>query len=192
MQNLLPYRGEAYFYPDFFTREESDRLYQHLLSQVSWKQMPIKIFGREIMQPRLTAWFADKDVKYTYSGLTLTAFEWTDTLLEIKQHVEKVSGAMFNSALLNLYRDGKDSMGWHRDNEKELGRNPVVASVSFGATRQFKLRDYGTKNNVVSLDLKHGSFLWMQGETQHYWEHSVPKTNREIGERINVTFRLVK
>jgi alkylated DNA repair dioxygenase AlkB len=190
-ENILPRHGETYLYPGFFSEQESDRFFEDLLKNIKWEQMAIRIFGKTVLQPRLTAWFADKGIHYTYSGLTPVAFEWTDALLDIKQRVEKKCGVTFNSALLNLYRNGKDSMGWHRDNEKALGRDPVVASVSFGATRNFRLRDYATKKEMIEMDLGHGSFLLMRGETQHFWEHAVPKTNKRVGERINITFRSV-
>lgn len=143
------------------------------------------------MQPRLTAWYADAGKTYSYSGITMPGTEWTKTLLQIKTAVEKTSGVSFNSALLNLYRNGQDSMGWHRDNEKELGLNPVIASLSFGAERIFQLREYASKSNLKSLSLSHGSFLLMRGETQPYWEHRVPKTNKVHATRINITFRRV-
>ncbi len=191
-ENLLPHKGEAYFYPAFFDNTESDALFQSLLTQVNWKQEPIRIFGKEVMQPRLTAWFAEEGKSYSYSGITMEAYPWNETLIKIKSKVEKKADVKFNSALLNLYRDGRDSMGWHRDNEKELGVNPVIASVSFGAMRTFQLREYQTKSNLRSIPLGHGSMLLMRGETQPYWEHQVPKTNKINAPRINITFRVVK
>ncbi len=191
-ENLLPHKGEAYFYPAFFDKTESDALFQNLLTEVNWKQEPIRIFGKEVMQPRLTAWFAEEEKTYSYSGITMEAYPWNETLIKIKSKVEKKADVKFNSALLNLYRDGRDSMGWHRDNEKELGVNPVIASVSFGAMRTFQLREYQTKSNLRSIPLGHGSMLLMRGETQPYWEHQVPKTNKINAPRINITFRVVK
>lgn len=191
-ENLLPHKGEAYFYPAFFDKTESDVLFQSLLTQVNWKQEPIRIFGKEVMQPRLTAWFAEEGKSYSYSGITMEAYPWNEALRKIKSKVEKEADVKFNSALLNLYRDGRDSMGWHRDNEKELGVNPVIASVSFGAMRTFQLREYQTKSNLRSIPLAHGSMLLMRGETQPYWEHQVPKTNKINAPRINITFRVVK
>jgi len=143
------------------------------------------------MQPRLTAWYGDPGKAYSYSGITMQPHNWTKALLEIKQRIEAVAGASFNSALLNLYRDGKDSMGWHRDNEKELGINPVIGSVSFGAARTFVLRHYTDKKLKQSIELTHGSFLLMRGRTQHCWEHSLPKRITSTGERINITFRRI-
>lgn len=169
--NLLPYHGEVLFYPNFFSKDESDALFQSLLREINWKHEVIKMFGKEVMQPRLTAWYGDSDKPYSYSCITMQPLAWTETLLQIKQRIENIANKAFTSALLNLYRNGNDSMGWHRDNEKELGINPVIGSVSFGATRTFQLRDYNSKSGIKSIDLTHGSFLLMRGETQHYWEH---------------------
>jgi alkylated DNA repair dioxygenase AlkB len=192
MKNILPGDGEVNFFPSFFTREESDHYFNLLTKEIAWKQEPIKIMGKLIMQPRLTAWYGDPDKAYRYSGITMHATAWTTALLEIKQRIETVSAAVFNSALLNQYRDHKDSVGWHRDNEKSLGINPVIGSVSFGATRTFHLRHYTDKKVKRSLELTHGSLLVMRGQTQHLWEHSVPKQSRATGSRINITFRTIK
>lgn len=189
--NLLPHHGEAYIYPLFFSKEESDRFLVSLLKEVQWKQEPIRIFGKTVMQPRLTAWYADDGVNYSYSGITMHSQPWTAALKEIKERIGQFSGERFNSALLNLYRDGNDSMGWHRDNEKELGKEPVIGSVSFGAARKFQFRSYKDKSDLLSLDLDHGSFLLMRGEIQDYWEHRVPKTAGNVAARINITFREV-
>lgn len=189
--NILPAHGEVYFYPDLFPPPSGDSYYEHLLRETDWKQQPIKIFGKPVLQPRLTAWYGDPGKAYSYSGITLQPCPWTAILLAIKQEAERVAGVIFTGALLNLYRDGQDSMGWHRDNEKELGRNPVIGSVSFGAMRRFQLRSYADKSGALSLDLSHGSFLLMKGETQHYWEHRVARTTQPVGTRINITFRVI-
>lgn len=188
-ENLLPYNGEAFLYPGVFSPGESAFYVDTLLKNTPWQQLPIKIFGKEIMQPRLTAWYSGNSNLYRYSGLTMQPREWSGTLLEIKQRVETTCGHRFNSALLNLYRNGSDSMGWHRDNEKELGPKPVIASVSFGAERKFQLRDYAEKDNVISIGLTSGSVLLMAGQTQTYWEHRLPKTSGLTAARINLTFR---
>jgi alkylated DNA repair dioxygenase AlkB len=190
-ENQLPHHGEVYFYANFFSKEESDLFYSELKDEVPWKQEPIKIFGKEVMQPRLTAWYGDEGKSYTYSGITMSALSWSNTLLKIKDKVENFSGLKFNSALLNNYRNGNDSMGWHRDNEKELGVNPAIASVSLGTSRVFKLRNYLNKKELVSFELNHGSLLTMLGETNHYWEHAIPKTTKVNSGRINITFRFV-
>lgn len=190
--NLLPFKGEALLYAQFFSKEESDLYFEQLKNTIHWKQEPIKIFGREVMQPRLTAWYGDAGKAYTYSGITMHPLPWIPALETIRQKIKNIASVSFNSALLNLYRDGKDSMGWHRDNEKELGINPVIGSVSFGATRIFKLRNHQDKSLIKSIPLTHGSLLLMKGETQHYWEHHIPKTNEPAGGRINITFRVIQ
>ncbi len=190
--NLLPYKGEAFLYPHFFTKEECSAYFKELKTGIEWKQESIKIFGKEVMQPRLTAWYGNSDKPYTYSGLTMQPTPWTSALMAIKRKIEAVAKVEFTSALLNLYRDGMDSMGWHRDNEKELGINPVIGSVSFGATRVFKFRLYENRSISKSIELGDGSFLLMCGETQHYWEHQVAKTGKPTSPRINITFRIIK
>lgn len=190
-ENLLPYGGKVFLYSDFFSKEKSERFYSELKTYVPWKQEPIRIFGKEVMQPRLTAWYADEGKTYTYSGITMNGLSWTKALLEIKETVESFCGLNFNSALLNYYRDGNDSMGWHRDNEKELGEDPAIASVSFGASRTLKFRNYTNKKDQISLELHHGSLLTMLGETNHLWEHALPKTKKIHSGRINITFRFV-
>lgn len=189
--NLLPYDGEVLLYPNAFTSTESDIFLHNLIQEVPWKQEPITMFGRQVMQPRLTAWYGDAGKSYSYSGITMQPLAWTDTLLQVKNTVTNIAGVSFNSALLNYYRDGNDSMGWHRDNEKELGKNPVIASVSFGAARKFQLRHYGDKTGLTNILLTHGSLLLMRGETQHYWEHQLPKVKGHMGGRVNITFRVI-
>ncbi|MEP7111426.1 MAG: alpha-ketoglutarate-dependent dioxygenase AlkB [Ferruginibacter sp.] len=191
IENILPFNGEAILYSHFFSQTESDHYFNLLKDEITWKQEPIKIYGKEIMQPRLTAWYGELNNKYSYSGITMQPQQWTNSLLEIKEKIEKAAGVNFTNALLNFYRDGNDSMGWHRDNEKELGTNPVIGSVSFGATRIFQFRLYKEKGTIISMELMHGSFLLMQGETQHYWEHQLPKTNKKTEYRINITFRII-
>ncbi|SHG14160.1 alpha-ketoglutarate-dependent dioxygenase AlkB family protein [Pedobacter caeni] len=189
--NLLPIPGEALFLPGFFTEEESDEYFEELLSGVSWKQEPITIFGKTVLQPRFTAFYGDAGVSYSYSGITMNASPWTAALEKIKAKIEQKYSAKFNACLLNYYRDGTDSMGWHRDNEKNLGKYPLIASVSLGAHRIFQFRRYVEKIPIISVDLSHGSVLIMKGETQHYWEHRLPKTVKVSEPRINLTFRLI-
>ena len=191
-ENLLPFDGEVFLFEHFFSAKESGKYFDHLLNEINWKQEPIKIFGKEIMQPRLTAFYGDVDKEYSYSGITMKPAFWANELMEIKSKIEIIAKVKFTSALMNLYRDGKDSMGWHRDNEKELGRNPVIGSVSFGTARIFKLRNCDNKKIVRSIELGDGSFLLMRGETQHCWEHALPKTKKQTGKRINITFRVIK
>ncbi len=187
--NILPYSGEAILYADMFPQAESDVIFAQLITETTWKQEPIKMFGKLVMQPRLTACYGEKSI--IYSGIEMPPLPWTNLLLTLKQRVEQIAQVQFNSVLLNYYRDGKDSMGWHRDNEKELGHRPVIASVSFGAERKFALRNYISKMDAVSVSLAHGSLLLMRGDTQHIWEHSVPKV-KFAQPRLNLTFRVVQ
>jgi alkylated DNA repair dioxygenase AlkB len=189
--HILPYDGDAVLYNYFFSPQENEKHFNNLRSEVHWVQQPIKIFGKEVMQPRLTAWYGDSDKPYSYSGITMYPHAWTTTLNEIKRKIEHVAGTAFTGALLNLYRHGHDSMGWHRDNEKELGDAPVIGSVSFGATRTFQFRNYKTKKDLKSVELTDGSLLLMRGSTNHFWEHRLLKTNQPVKERINITFRVI-
>lgn len=188
-ENLLPFHGEALYFPSFFPLGESDRYFMELQTSVNWKQEPIILFGKEIMQPRLTAWYGDK--AYSYSGITMQPQPFNPLLQEIKQAAEIRAAHEFNSCLLNCYRNGSDSMGWHRDNEKNLGRFPVIASLSFGASRKFQFRNHADKALLKTVFLEHGSLLIMRGETQHCWEHRLPKDSKSTGTRINLTFRTV-
>lgn len=188
--NLLPQDGEVYFYPDFFSQQESDLFFAALLKEVSWKQEPIVLFGKKVMQPRFTAWYGDES--YSYSGTKMSPQKWTPTLQKIKNKIEKEFGIIFNSALLNQYRNEQDSMGWHRDNEKELGSNPVICSVSLGATRDFKFKHAQNKDLKTAAPLSPGSVLFMQGATQHHWLHALPKRTKACDARINITFRQIK
>lgn len=179
------------FYASVLDEQESDRFFTQLTETIDWRQDSITIYGRSMPQPRLTAWYGDTGKSYTYSGLTMHPSPWTHTLLELKAKAEEVSGVVFNSVLLNLYRDGNDSMGWHSDDEPELGRSPVIGSLSLGGTRRFMLRHRAEKGLKHQLELTSGSFLLMQGTTQHYWQHQIPKTKRPVAPRINLTFRVI-
>ena len=183
--------GEYLFYPNFFTKSESDFFLQKLNSEIEWKQESMNMYGKKINFPRLTAWYGDNDKPYSFSGITLSPKLWNEELVSIKSKIEPIAKADFNSVLLNRYRDGNDSISWHTDAEKELGVNPVIASVNFGATRKFQLRHIKTKEKL-EIELTHGSLLIMQGELQHFWQHQVPKTSQKVGERINLTFRVIK
>jgi len=183
--------AEIIFYPHFLDGQESDRLLTQLTEMIDWRQDWITIYGRSMPQPRLTAWYGDPGKSYTYSGITMHPSLWTRTLLDLKANAEAVSGVVFNSVLLNLYRDGNDSMGWHSDDEPELGQNPVIGSLSLGGTRRFMLRHRAEKGLKHQLELTPGSFLLMQGTTQHDWQHQIPKTKRPVPPRINLTFRVI-
>jgi alkylated DNA repair dioxygenase AlkB len=185
--------GDARFVADFLTRAESDACFSELLDLVEWEQHLIRIRGREVASPRLSAWYGDPDAHYRYSGLSLEPRPWLPPILELKTKVEGACDAPFNSVLLNLYRDGADSMGWHSDDEPELGERPVIASLSLGATRRFRLRHRRRKDlEPVAIDLESGSLLIMQGDTQRFWKHQVPKTKRTVEPRINLTFRSIR
>lgn len=183
--------GEYIFIPNFFNKAESDVYFHSLLKGIEWEQEEMMMYGKSIKLPRLTAWYGDNDKPYSFSGINLSPKTWTDALLEIKKKIEFKEQASFNSVLLNLYRDGNDSISWHTDAEKELGLNPIIGSVNFGATRKFQLRHKETKEKI-ELELSHGSLLIMKGELQHYWQHQVPKTKKAIDQRINLTFRVIK
>ncbi len=183
--------GEYLLYPDFFTKSESDLYLKKLNENIDWKQESMNMYGKQVNFPRLTAWYGDNEKPYSFSGITLEPNYWTKELIAIKEKIEPLSNVVFNSVLLNLYRSGNDSISWHTDAEKELGINPVIASVNFGATRKFQLRHIHTKEKL-ELELTHGSLLIMQSELQHYWQHQVPKTSKLVDERINLTFRVIK
>lgn len=178
--------GQLLYDPDFCPTSEADALFAWLRGGLPWKQEKI----RGVPVPRLNAWFADDGLKYAYSGLSHTGTGWLPELEEIKRAVEVASGTTFNSLLLNLYRDGKDSIGFHSDAEPELGENPVVATVSFGAVREFVLKHKTTKEKRA-YRLGHGSLLVMGGPSQHHWLHGLPKTGDAVGERISLTFRRI-
>lgn len=190
-KNLLPCDGEAYLWSDVMESAEADRYFERLRDGIVWRQESIKIFGRILPVPRLTAWHGDKNATYTYSGLTLQPQPWTPDLMELKGMVEQMTGKQYNSVLLNYYRSGNDSMGWHSDDEPELGENPVIASLSFGQVRSFHFRH---KRNRIKLKiaLTHGSLLLMSGATQHRWQHALPRSGTAVFERINLTFRNVR
>lgn len=184
--------GALTFWPQWLQVEEAENLKQVLIEEIDWQQREIQLFGRKVKEPRLTAWHGDSGTAYTYSGITLKPLPWGKRLAELKQQVEATTGTRFNSVLLNLYRHGQDSMGWHSDDEPELGRNPVIASLSLGETRPFHLRHrFDASLEKVKLSLGSGSLLLMAGPTQHYWQHQVPKTQRPIGSRLNLTFRWI-
>lgn len=182
---------ELMFFPELFSASESQAYLTDLTQNIAWEQLNFKIFGKVRNAPRLTAWYADPAKNYSYSGITHTPQNWTDSLQEIKARVETASEATFNSVLLNLYRNGEDSMGWHSDDEPELGPNPLIASVSFGTTRSFQLRHKQLANCRLNLDLPNGSLLVMRGTTQHFWQHQLPKTKRVSTPRLNLTFRTI-
>jgi len=189
--NILPKDGEVLFFPNYFNKADSDRLFKSLTDNILWQQDQIRFFGKMIDIPCLTDWYGENDLTYTYTVILMKPHSRTPDLLEIKNKIEKEAKVTFSSVLLNFYRDGKDSVAWHCDDEKELGINPVIGSVSFGATRTFKFRHLQDKI-VEKVELTNGSFVLMQGETQHKWEHEIPKASKILTPRINLTFRVIK
>ena len=184
--------AEMILYEGFFTNKESKMLYQNLINKIHWRQDKIKIFGKLVDQPRLTAFYGDTNKDYSYSGIVMKPIGWNEDLLFIKNRVEEIVKINFTNVLLNYYRDGKDSMGWHSDDEKELGQNPVIGSVSFGESRVFQMRHKFRKEiKKVDIPLTNGSYFLMKGATQHFWQHQIPKTTRNLESRINLTFRVI-
>lgn len=181
--------ADVVFYPRFFEPEKAEELFRRLQSEIPWRQVSIKLYGKTIPVPRLTAWHGDPGVSYTYSKLTLNAEPWTPALLEIRDRLKELDATDFNGVLLNSYRNGNDGMSWHSDDEPELGPNPVIASVNFGGVRRFQFRHRLRRNETAAIDLTPGSCLMMRGETQTFWLHQIPKTKKSCEPRINLTFR---
>jgi alkylated DNA repair dioxygenase AlkB len=210
--------GKILYHPNYFDQATSDYYLKQLLANsngldplktdwrsfekeklndinflnVDWNHDKIKMFGKEVFIPRYSAWHGDHDKQYTYSGLTLIPKPWNSVLTEIKQKTEIPANTAFNSVLLNWYRDGTDHMGWHTDDEKELGKNPIIGSVNFGATRIFRIRRKDNHAIKISFPMSHGTVLIMLGELQHYWQHTVPKEKKVNNTRINLTFRTIQ
>jgi alkylated DNA repair dioxygenase AlkB len=189
-QELLPFDGSAVLQPRFFDTQRSVQLFESLMQQTVWEQPEMIIFGKKHAQAGLSTWYADNGVDYEYSGVVRVAHPMTPLLEQIRAELEKFTGTAFNSVLVNLYRDGKDSVSWHSDNEAINGREPTIASVSLGATRRFDLRHKATKH-TVRVDLEDGSLVVMSGLSQHCWVHQIAKTASQVGPRINLTFRRI-
>jgi alkylated DNA repair dioxygenase AlkB len=186
----LPLELMEYF-PGIFNADESYSFLKTFIDTVPWQQRTVQWYGKEIITPRLTAWYGDAGHSYTFSGTKLEPLPWTDELLQIKQRVEKVSKAEFNTVLLNYYRNANDSVAWHSDDEYELGTDPVIASLSLGQIRRFDARNKTNHQQKYSIDLENGSLLLMKGGMQHNWEHRVPKSTKPLAERVNLTFRII-
>lgn len=180
------------YYPRFLEKDTADRYFDHLYSEVPWRQDNIRIFGKTYPQPRLTALFGNNGKTYTYSGITMSPLPFDAILEEIRKKVQQLSGCEFSTCLLNLYRDGSDSNGWHADNEKELGNNPVIASVSLGQPRYFQMKHRRQRDQKLKILLEPGSLLLMKGPTQHHWLHQLPKSKKPMQARINLTFRYIQ
>jgi alkylated DNA repair dioxygenase AlkB len=184
--------ADVVIHRNYLEADEADRYFNVLRDEVEWKQEEALLFGKRQPIPRLTAWFGDSQGTYTYSGIKMTPTPWTEVLAEIRDRTGMVAETEFNSVLLNLYRDGQDSVGWHADDEPELGPEPTIGSVSLGATRRFHLRPKDGSLETVSVELHHGDVLVMRGPMQRAWQHQLPKTQRAVGPRINLTFRTVE
>lgn len=189
--NLLPKDGGATYFPGIFNPERCAALFDALNKTIDWKEDQLVMFGRLIITKRKVAWIGDAGCSYTYSGVQKFPQAWTTELLEIKHQVETLANVRFNSCLLNLYHDGNEGMGWHSDDEKELDPLAPIASVSFGGVRKFAFKHRQDKTNI-SLFLENGSVLLMQSPTQEFWQHSLTKTKRTVGPRINLTFRAIR
>ncbi len=177
----------------FYDAQQADCKFAGLLQDTPWRQETIKVWGRHYPQPRLTAWYGDAGTDYTYSGLHMAPLPWSDALAAIKSDIEALCGAHFNSVLINLYRDERDSVGWHADNEPELGPAPLIASLSLGATRTFRLKHKSRlQGKPAGIPLTHGSLLLMGGDTQRHWLHAVDKERQPAAARINLTFRTIE
>ena len=190
-ENIVPYDGELYLIKQFYLQSEADLLFAQLQADLAWQEESIFIFGKWVKVPRLMCWYGDAEACYCYSGVNHQPRQWTEALQAIRTKVEQQCQCSFNSVLANLYRDGKDSMGCHADDEKELGLNPVIASLSLGDERLFKLH-HKKRKETLDINLGHGDLLVMAGTLQHHWIHSVPKTKKLKTPRINLTFRKIK
>jgi len=188
--NLVSFDGELYLIKQFYRSPESDQLFAALESGLDWQEEVIFIFGKRVEVPRLMCWYGDPGAYYSYSGVDHQPMPWTPELLSIRARVEQQCQCAFNSVLANLYRDGRDSMGCHADDENELGLNPVIASLSLGDERLFKLH-HKKRKETLDIILGHGDLLVMAGTLQHHWLHSVPKTKKIKTPRINLTFRKI-
>lgn len=186
--------ADVQYNQQFLPADYADEVYQQLAKSLAWRQDLIKIYAKEVKIPRLQAWYGDETAKYEYSGLMMIPHPWTPLLHELKQRVELSTGKQFNSVLANLYRNGNDGMGWHADNEKELGFRPTIASLSLGQIRDFDLRHIQTRKKI-RIALQNGSLLVMSGDTQTYWQHAIPKRvakkHDSMDGRINLTFRKI-
>lgn len=191
MPTELPLPGaDLRLHPGWLDRDAADALFERLLQAVPWENHPVRLFGRERAAPRLSCWMGDPGARYRYSGIERSPIEWLPELLPLRARLAAELGVDFNSVLANLYRSGDDAMGWHSDDEKELGPRPTIASVSLGAARRFLIRQrHGDAR--LGVELEHGSLLVMAGETQANTRHSLPRTRRVVGPRVNLTFRRV-
>lgn len=183
--------GNVTLLPNFLSIQEADVLFQKWMREFPWQLDHITVFGKTYEQPRLTALFGDADKPYSYSNITMYPNAWPHELSEIKTKIENQCQHSFTTALANLYRNGRDSNGWHADDEPELGQNPLIASLSLGETRSFHLKHNTIREQKLKISLTHGSLLIMSGTLQHFWKHQIPKTAKTVDARINLTFRKI-
>ena len=179
------------YYPKFIASEPAWELFERLRTATDWRQETIRLYNKSHLVPRLSCWMGDAGLDYAYSNMMMHPVAWSNTVQTLLHKVETISKHQFNSVLLNYYRDGQDSVGWHSDDEPELGQNPVIASLSLGASRDFQLKNKNKSRQRNSISLEHGSLLLMQATTQHNWQHQVPKRTKAQG-RINLTFRAIQ
>jgi alkylated DNA repair dioxygenase AlkB len=192
LENIPLPDAEVYYLSELDLGRPHDDVLHQLIAEVAWRQENILVWGKTYPQPRLTAWYGDPGSDYTYSGIGLTPRQWTDCLLDIRRRVETATAATFNSVLLNYYRDHRDSMGFHSDDEPELGARPVIASLSLGEERTLVLKHKVNKPaKTMRLRLASGSLLLMRGDTQQYWKHGIAKQTHWCGPRVNLTFRRI-
>lgn len=190
-RELLPFDGSALLIPKFLLPGHTEPLFQQIMTETVWEMPEMVMFGKKYSQAGLSTWYTDTEIPYVYSGITRQPHQMTVTLANILRLCEDATSASFNSVLVNLYRDGNDSVSWHADNEEINGSEPVIASVSLGATRRFDLR-HKESGETVRVDLEDGSLLVMSGLSQHCWVHQIAKTKTKVGPRINLTFRQVQ
>jgi len=190
-ENLLPLDGTVYYFGKILSQEEANKYYNVLINTIKWQNDEAVIFGKHIITARKVAWYADANFQYTYSNTTKQALVWTKELLELKLLSEQLTNEKYNSCLLNLYHNGIEGMAYHSDDEKALKKNGSIASLSLGAERKFLFKHKKNKQ-TISILLEHGSLLLMKGSTQHCWKHQIPKTNKPIAGRINLTFRVIQ
>ncbi len=187
-QHIALHGADITLYPALWTAHESQQIFEQLQT-LRWQQKAIRLFGRSVMQPRLVAWYGDDGADYVYSGVRNIPLPWEPTLLALRERVQRIVPHTFNAVLCNFYRDGNDSIGWHSDDEKSLGPQPIIASLSFGATRVFRLQHKRDKTQKLAIELPDASLLLMQGATQKNYRHAIFKTKDPIGPRVNLTFR---
>lgn len=187
---ILPFDGSAMLHHNFIDANHASDAFRRLIDETIWEERDIVVFGKKHREPRLSAWHSEPDISYTYSGILRSPQPWTPVLTELRKKCADATGATFNAVLANLYRDGNDCVGWHADNEASNGREPTIASLSFGASRRFDFRHRETRE-TIRVQLDPGSLLVMSGLSQHCWVHQLPRSKRVTEPRVNLTFRRV-